>query len=358
MTFEILVINPGGTTTKIGWFQDAEKIFAETIEHDSETLKQYAKVRDQLSLRLKAIIETTSQHGVKLENLAAVVARAGLLPPLEAGAYEVNQAMINWSLEKSKLNHGSDLSGILAKTIAEKTGHGCKAYIYDGETLDQLTPLARYSGVASIPRTSLGHLLNMRAVGRRVADRLGKSFDELNMAVCHMGGGTSLCAIKKSRVIDTIPDDEGPCSVERSGKVPLKHIISLCYALPRSEVMRILRQDGGLKSYLGTNDGREIVRRIEAGGPEGLKAREVFEAMAYQVAKSIGEMVVALKGQVDAIVLTGGLAKSRLMTSMIEDKVSFFAPVLVEPGEYELEALAGGALRVLRGEESLHVFNY
>jgi butyrate kinase len=353
MPVEILVINPGGTSTKVGWFRDHEKIFAKTIEHDSEELKKYEHVRDQLNLRLSGILQAMEENQVRAEDLSAVVARAGLLPPLEAGAYEVNEAMIDWSLNKSKLNHGSDLSGVLAKTMAGKAGPRVGAYIYDGETLDQLGSLARYSGVKMIPRNSLGHLLNMRAVGRRVAERLGRRFDEVNFVACHMGGGTSLCAMEKSRLIDTMPDDEGPCSVERSGKVALKHIINLCYEKPRAEVMGILRRDGGLKSYLGTNDAREIGRRIEAGDQY---AKEVFEAMAYQVAKAVGEMAVALKGRVDGIILTGGLAHSKLMTDLIEQWVSFLAPIYLEPGEFELEALAGGIYHVLKGEEPVHTF--
>ncbi|MDR1920778.1 MAG: butyrate kinase [Candidatus Adiutrix sp.] len=353
MAVEILVINPGGTSTKVGWFRNNEKVFDKTVEHDSEELKKFDHVRDQLNLRLNGILQAMAENKVRVQDISAVSARSGLLPPLEAGAYEVNEAMIDWSLNKSRLNHGSDLSGILARTMAEKAGPNVKAYIYDGESLDQFGPLARYSGVKMIPRASLGHLLNMREMGRRVAERLGRRFDEVNFVACHMGGGTSLCAMEKSRVVDAIPDDEGPCSVERSGKVALKHIINLCYDKPRAEVMSLLRRDGGLKSYLGTNDGREIVRRIEAGDEY---AREVFESLAYQAAKAIGEMAVVLKGEVDGVILTGGLARSKLITGWIEERVSFLAPVYVEPGERELEALAGGIYRVLKGEESVNTF--
>ncbi|MCC8180238.1 MAG: butyrate kinase [Planctomycetes bacterium] len=349
----ILVINPGGTTTKIGCFRDKEKLFAKTVEHDSEELKTFAHIRDQLDLRLRGIVETMRENNIDPADIDAVVARAGLLPPLEAGAYEVNDEMIDWSLNVSNLGHGSDLSGILARTLAGQSRKNAKAYIYDGETLDQLRPLARFSGVKLIPRQSLGHLLNMRAVGRRVAEKLGKRFDQVNFICAHMGGGTSLCALEKGRIVDAMPDDEGPCSVERSGSVALKHIINLCYTHPRNEVMRILRRDGGLKSYLGTNDGKEIVKRIENGDEYAALA---LESLAYQVAKAAGDMAVALQGKVDGIILTGGLAHARIVTDWIEKWAGFLGPVYLEPGEYELEALAEGAYRVLNGEEPVHQF--
>lgn len=349
----ILVINPGGTTTKIGCFRDNEKLFAKTVEHDSEELKKFSHIRDQLQLRLQGVLDALRENNISVADLDAVVARAGLLPPLEAGAYEVNEAMIDWSLNVSNLGHGSDLSGILARTLAANSAKGAKAYIYDGETLDQFRDVARFSGVESIPRQSLGHLLNMRAVGRRVAEKLGHRFDGLNFVVAHMGGGTSLCALEKGRIVDAMPDDEGPCSVERSGSVALKHVINLCYSRPRSEVMRILRKDGGLKSYLGTNDGREIVGRIIKGDEY---AALVLDAFCYQVAKALGEMAVALRGAVDGVILTGGLAHAKLVADGIEKWAGFLGTFYLEPGEYELEALAEGALRVVRGEESAREF--
>lgn len=353
MSINVLAINPGGTSTKIGYFSDNQLVFKKTIEHDGEELKKFSRVNDQLEMRTQKIIDELEKRQIKLNTVSAVVGRGGVLPPLQAGAYAVNPTMVDYLLHKVKLEHAANLGGILAEKIARICDPGARAFIYDGETLDQLKPLARYSGVKLIKRESLGHILNGRAVARRVAEQLGSEYDKLNFVVAHMGGGTSLNAHEKGRVVDVIADDEGPCSVERSGSLALKHVIRLCYEKTKSDVHTLLRVNGGLKSYLGTNDGREIEKKIQAGD---MAAQEAYEALAYQVSKAIGDMAVALNGKVDGIILTGGLAHSAMITEWIRQRVSFIAPVYLVPGEFELEALAEGTWRVLTGRENVHEF--
>jgi butyrate kinase len=349
----ILAINPGGTSTKIGYFCDNQIVFKKNIEHDGEELRNFARVNDQIEMRTEKIIAELDSRQIRLNEVSAVVGRGGVLPPIQAGAYAVNSVMVDFLLHRVKLEHAANLGGVLADRIARMCSPDAKAFIYDGETLDQLSPLARFSGVSQIPRESLGHILNGRAVARRIAEQLGSSYDQLNLIVAHMGGGTSLNAHEKGRVTDVIADDEGPFSVERSGSLALKHVIRLCYENPKGAVHATLRVNGGLKSYLGTNDGRIIEEQIQKGDDY---AKQAYEALAYQVAKAVGGMTVALNGKVDGIILTGGLAHSTMMTEWIRQRVSFVAPVYVVPGEFELEALAEGTWRVLTGKEEVYEF--
>ena len=353
MTINILAINPGGTSTKIGYFSDNKLIFKTNIEHDASELKKYTRVNDQLEMRCQNVIDELKKHNISIGDISATVGRGGVLPPLKAGAYEVNAVMIDYLLHKVRLEHAANLGGVMAEKIAKMVNAETPSFIYDGETLDELNLLSRYSGIASISRESLGHILNGRAVARKVAKDIGSEYSKMNFIVAHMGGGTSLNAHYQGRVIDVIADDEGPMSVERSGSIALKHIIKLCYEKSKDELLKILRVNGGLKSYLGTNDGRIIETRISEGDKE---AQNAYKALAYQVAKGIGEMHIALHGKVDGIILTGGLAHSTMITDWIKDFVNFIAPVHVVPGEYELEALAEGTWRVLNKQEGINEF--
>jgi butyrate kinase len=353
MAINVLAINPGGTSTKIGYFSDNRPVFKVNIEHAEEELKKYAKVNDQLEMRCQKTLAELERRKTGLGGVSATVGRGGVLPPLKAGAYRVNAAMMDFLLHRVKLEHAANLGGVLADKIARLCAPETPAFIYDGETLDQLGWIARYSGTREIWRESLGHILNGRAVARIVARQFGKEYEEMNLVVAHMGGGVSLNAHEMGRVIEVMADDEGPMSVERAGSLALKHVIRLCYENPKEKVLSMLRQGGGLKSYLGTNNGRAIEERIRKGDADAQKA---YQALAYQVAKGIGDMAVALRGKVDAIALTGGLAHSKMITGWIEGWAGFIAPVRVVPGEYELEALAQGAWRVLTGVEGVHEF--
>lgn len=353
MSVQIIAINLGGTTTKVGYTVDNEFQFKETLEHSVAELSPFSSVFQQKKFRLKEILKLLDRKRINISNLSAVVTRAGVLPPIEAGGYEINETMVDYNTNYQAIEHVSNLGTSIANDLAKLAGENAKAYIYDGETLDQLTELARITGTKKIPKQSIGHLLNMRAVARVAAEKIEKKVEECHFVIAHMGGGTSVCGLANNRIVDVLADDEGPFSVERAGSVALKHVINLCYELPQNEVMRILRREGGLYSYLGTNDGRQVEGRIAQGDEH---ARLVYEALAYQVSKACGEMAVAVKGDLDGIILTGGLANSAMICSWIKKWAGFLAPIIQIPGEYELEALASGAYRVYTGEEMAKLF--
>lgn len=348
MGHKILVINPGSTSTKVALYESDKKIFSKTIDHSVEALAPYERVQDQFEMRKGVILEWLKENGVKIEELSAVVGRGGMVPRVESGAYLVNKTMVNRLKNNPVVEHASNLGALVAYEIAESIG--ISAYIYDSVRVDELKSIARISGMKEIPRTSTSHALNSRAMALKLAKKLGKSYSELNLIVAHLGGGISLSVHEKGRMVDIMSDDEGPFSPERSGRVPCKALIDCCYSgeFDQKTMHQKLRGKGGLKAYLNTADAREVEKMIGDGNQE---AAEIYEAMAYQVAKGIGEMATVVEGNVDAIIMTGGIAHSSMLTEWIRKRVAFIAPVEIMPGENEMEALALGTLRVLLGEE-------
>lgn len=348
--YRILVINPGSTSTKIGVFDNERSIFEKTIRHDTEEIKQYKSIIDQYEFRKQTILAALDEEGINISKLSAVCGRGGLLRPIEGGTYRVNEQMLTDLRKGYSGQHASNLGGILAHEIA--TALNIPAFIVDPVVVDELDPIARISGFSLIERKSIFHALNQKAVARRVAKQLGKTYEEVNLIVAHMGGGITVGAHKQGRVVDVNNglDGEGPFSPERAGTVPAGDLVSLCFSgeYYREEIMKKLVGQGGLVGYLGTNDAVKVEKMIEAGNE---KAKLVYSAMAYQVAKEIGAASAVLAGKVDAIVLTGGLAYGKGFVKEIADRVNWIAEVIVQPGENELQALAEGALRVLRGEE-------
>ncbi|NRG46498.1 butyrate kinase [Bacillus sp. CRN 9] len=352
----ILVINPGSTSTKIGVFDNDSSVFEKTLRHDTDVINKFENIIDQYEFRKNAILETLDAEGINISKLNAVCGRGGLLRPIEGGTYGVNEEM----LEDLKIGfagqHASNLGGIIAYEIA--TGLNIPSFIVDPVVVDELAPIARISGFPQIERTSIFHALNQKAVARRVAKDLGKKYEDLNLIVTHMGGGVSIGAHEKGKVIDVnnALHGEGPFSPERAGTVPAGELISLCYSgdYYREEVMKMLVGGGGLVGYLGTNDAVKVEQMV-ADGDE--KATLVYNAMAYQIAKEIGSASAVLKGKVDAIILTGGLAYGKDFVNDISSYINWIADVIVQPGENELQALAEGALRVLRGEEAERVYS-
>lgn len=348
--YRILVINPGSTSTKIGVFDNERSIFEKTIRHDTEEIKQYKSIIDQYEFRKQTILAALDEEGINISKLSAVCGRGGLLRPIEGGTYRVNEQMLADLRKGYSGQHASNLGGILAHEIA--TALNIPAFIVDPVVVDELDPIARISGFSLIERKSIFHALNQKAVARRVAKQLGKTYEEANLIVAHMGGGITVGAHKQGRVVDVNNglDGEGPFSPERAGTVPAGDLVSLCFSgeYYREEIMKKLVGQGGLVGYLGTNDAVKVEKMIEAGNE---KAKLVYSAMAYQVAKEIGAASAVLAGKVDAIVLTGGLAYGKGFVKEIADRVNWIAEVIVQPGENELQALAEGALRVLRGEE-------
>lgn len=348
--YRILVINPGSTSTKIGVFDGERSIFEKTIRHDANKINSFPSIIDQYEFRKQTILETLDEEGINISKLSAVCGRGGLLRPIEGGTYEVNDAMLEDLRIGYAGQHASNLGGILAYEIA--TGLNIPAYIVDPVVVDEMEPIAKISGVAGIERASIFHALNQKAVARKVAEKFNKKYEEMNLIVTHMGGGITVGVHKNGRVIDVNNGlhGDGPFSPERAGTVPAGALVEMCFSgeYYRDEIMKKLVGQGGLVGYLGTNDAVTVEKMIENGDE---KAKLVYDAMAYQIAKEIGSASAVLKGKVDAIVLTGGLAYGKEFVQEISSYVDWIADVVVFPGENELQALAEGALRVLRGEE-------
>lgn len=351
--FYILAINPGSTSTKIGVFEDGKELFAENIEHSKEELAKSFELKSDFEMRRAHILEVLERRGFNVKKLSAAVGRGGQLPPVKAGGYVVNDAMKRRIIFGPIIRHASNLGALLASAIAQIAG--VPAYIYDAVSSDEMKPVAKITGIPEISRQSFCHVLNSKAMARKAAESLGRRYDDMNFIVAHLGGGISISAHEHGRITDVITDDAGPFSPERSGSVPLLYIVDMCYSglYSKKELLAKLRGMGGLNALLGTHDCREIERRIAEGDE---KAKLVYEAQAYQIAKGIGELAPTLDEGADAVILTGGVAHSRMLTDMIKKRVSFIAPVMVLPRENELESLALGALRILRGEEEAHEY--
>lgn len=350
----ILTINPGSTSTKIAIFKNKEKVLEKKLEHDSVQLENFGKITDQYEYRMDLILNVLLEENIKLEEFRAVVGRGGMLRPMPAGTYNITDLMIEDLKLGIQGEHASNLGGLLAKGLGDKVN--ISSYIVDPVAVDEFDDIARISGMPEIPRKSLLHALNIRAVAYRLANKVNKDFNSLNLVVAHLGGGISVASIEKGRIIDVNNANEmGPFSPERAGEVPVGQLAKLCFSeeYTLSEMKKKLRGKAGLVGYLGTNNAKEVIERINSGDKE---AELVFNAMAYQVGKEIGKMATTLKGKVDYIVLTGGLAYSNMLTSYIKDMVEFISPVKVYPGEDELEALNEGALRVLEGKEESKVY--
>jgi butyrate kinase len=353
--YRILAINPGSTSTKIGVFTNEVPLFEQTIRHDSEILNSFENIIDQYEFRRATILETLDTQGINISKLNAVCGRGGLLRPIQGGTYAVNDAMLADLKIGFSGQHASNLGGILAYEIASALN--IPSYIVDPVVVDELDEIARISGFSLIKRKSIFHALNQKAVARRVASEIGKKYEELNFIIAHMGGGITVGVHKNGRVIDVNNglNGDGPFSPERAGTVPAGDLVNLCYSgeYYREEILKKLVGQGGLVGYLGTNDALKIEQMIKNGNEE---AKFVYSAMAYQVAKEIGAASAVIYGKVDAIVLTGGLAFGTEFVNEISERVNWIADVIVHPGENELQALAEGALRVLRGEEEGKVY--
>ncbi|AGE64058.1 MULTISPECIES: butyrate kinase [Bacillus] len=346
----ILTINPGSTSTKIGVFHNERSIFEKTLRHNIEELQRFDRIIDQYEFRKNHILETLHEQGINISKFDAVCARGGLLRPIEGGTYVVNDEMIEDLKSGYAGQHASNLGGIIAREIAD--GLNIPSYIVDPVVVDEMSVLAKVSGMPEIERKSIFHALNQKAVARKAAASLGKRYENMKMIITHMGGGITIGVHDRGRVVDVNNGlhGEGPFSPERAGTVPAGDLVDLCFSgeYTKEEIMKKLVGTGGLLGYLGTNDAVKVEQMIQGG--DG-KARFIYDAMAYQVAKEIGAASAALKGEVEAIVLTGGLAYGKSFVSAIRSYIDWISDVLVYPGENELQSLAQGALRVLQGEE-------
>ncbi len=350
MGYKQLIINPGSTSTKIGVYDDENPILVETLRHSAEEIGSYKGIYDQLNFREQVILKVLKERDIRINELSAVVGRGGLLKPIEGGTYTVNNVMISDLKEGIQGQHASNLGGIIANGIAE--GLKIPAFIVDPVVVDEMDDIARVSGMPEIDRVSIFHALNQKAIAKKYAKETGTNYDELNLIVVHLGGGISVGAHKLGKVVDVnnALDGEGPFSPERAGGLPVGDLVKLCFSgrYAQDEIKKKINGKGGIVAYLGTNDAKKAGERAEAGDEQ---AKLVLDAMAYQVAKEIGKCAAVLKGKVDAILLTGGIAYSKHVVNYIKERVEFISKVVVYPGEDELLALAEGGLRVLKGEE-------
>jgi butyrate kinase len=348
--YRILAINPGSTSTKVALFENDSLLLQETLRYDTHELAAFGHVPEQYPFRRDTVLQWLEKHGIGVTSLDAVVGRGGLFGPLESGTYVINQAMLQEMQAVGPREHASNLGVLMAEEIAGLAG--VPAFTVDPVTVDELEDVARFSGLAGIERHSIAHALNIKAVGRRAAADHCARYEDLNLVIAHLGGGVSVTAHRHGRMVDVSGAlDAGPFSPERSGSLPLLDVVELCFegGYSKKEIKKKLIGQGGLVSYLGTNSAIEVGRRIAAGDERAL---QVARAMAYQIAKEIGAMATVLEGEVDAIILTGGVAHWSELVAWICEKVGFIATVWTYPGEDEMLALAEGALRVLRGEET------
>ncbi|MGB2960686.1 MAG: butyrate kinase [Bacteroidota bacterium] len=341
----ILVINPGSTSTKLALYLDDQAEECEEVQHDPGTPQRSVQLWDQYRERLHRVREWAF---ATTRELSAVVGRGGLLRPVAGGTYRVNHRMLEDARANVQGEHASNLGCAMAHALAEE--YGCEAFVVDPVSVDELEPLARYSGHPVISRKSLSHALNIHAAARRAAAEMNLPFRKSSFIVVHLGGGISVAPVRGGRIIDiNDASSDGPFSPERTGGLPLQQFITLCFSGSHTEqeARSLVMGTGGLLAYLGTSAAPEIEKRIREGDD---KAREVYEAMAYQIAKEVGAMAAVLCGSIQAIVLTGGLAGSTMLTRWIRDRVEFIAPIRIYPGEDEMKALATGALGVLTGD--------
>jgi butyrate kinase len=348
----VLAINPGTTSTKIGVFTRQGEEFSQTIRHGDEEIERFKGQPMLARLEYRAdLIESALEFAgfaPKSKSTECVVGRGGLLPPMECGTYLVDDVMVE-ALRKAPLGeHASNLGAVLALRFARAAG--VDAYIVDPVTVDEWQTCARFTGSPLVERTSVGHALNTKAVARRFAREQRRAYADLRLIVVHMGSGITVSAHRGGRTIDSNSIEEGPFGPDRTGSLPVRALIRLCFSgrFSHAELDRQVFGDGGFFAYLGTRSLVEVERRIEAGDS---LASQVLDALIYQIAKEAGAMAAVLTGRVDAIILTGGMAHSELVVSRLSEQISWISPITVYPGEDELRALAEGAFRVLDGEE-------
>lgn len=347
----LLVLNLGSTSTKAAAFAGEKCLFSETVRHSVDDLKPFKSISEQHDFRKTAVLKLLRAHGLDPRDLTAIVSRGGLLKPIPAGVYEIGPDLVADARSGKYGQHACNLGCEIAFNLGRELG--IPALTVDPPTCDDMCDEARFTGIPQISRRSVWHALNQRAIARRLAADLGKAPTGLNAVIAHLGGGISVGAHARGRVIDVnnCLDGDGPFSPERAGSLPTADLIAMCFSgsYSRDEILKLICGKGGMVAYLGTIDGQDVESRIARGDT---KAQKTVEAMAYQVAKEIGAAACVLSGEVDAIALTGGLAHWSRLVTLISDRVRFIAPVRLYPGEDEIGALAAGALRALAGEEA------
>ena len=356
MSHKLLIINPGSTSTKIAVFQDKECVFKTNIKHSAEDIASFEHIADQYHFRKDVILNTLKEAGIEINDLSMVVGRGGLLKPLTSGIYEVNEAMKRDLVNSPVGEHACNLGGLIADDIAKSVG--VKAYIADPVIVDEMEDVARFSGHPAFPRMSVFHALNQKMIARQHATAVGKKYEDLNLIGIHLGGGISVAAHKKGRVVDVnnALNGDGPFTPERSGALPSGPLMNACFSgkYTKKEIDLMLKGQGGFVAYLGTNDAMEVENQVKAGNKEW---ELVYRAMAYQVAKEVGGLAAsAFCMDVDAIFVTGGMAYDKNFCKILEGHLGKIAPVCVYPGEDEMMALTLNGLMVLNGETVAKIY--
>ena len=351
----MLVINPGSTSTKIAVYDNKTEVLNQTIRHDSEQIDKFENVIDQYGLRVETIEKILATKNIDISKFDVIVGRGGMLKPIPGGVWGINKLMLEDLRKAERGEHASNLGAVIAQDIANKIG--VKAYIVDPVVVDELDDVARFSGIPEIERTSVFHALNQKASARKLADQLGKKYEDINLIITHMGGGVTVGAHKRGRVVDVTNGvyGEGPFSPERSGALPPEQVIKMCFSgkYTQAELIKKVHGKGGMAAYLGTADCRIVEEEARNGNK---KCQQVIDAMAYQIAKEIGSMAVVLDGNIDGIVLTGGLAFYTELMDKISAKIKFIGKVYVIPGENEMSALRDGVLMALEGRIPMHEY--
>lgn len=350
----ILAINPGSTSTKVTLFDGESEFKSYKIDHQKKDMDKYETIFDQYGYRLELIKHWLEDENISIKDIRAVVGRGGLLRPMPGGTYRVTEKMVEDLKVGIQGEHASNLGGLLAKGIADE--NGLQSFIVDPVAVDEMSDIARISGLNIIDRISLIHALNIKAVAHRRAEELGKNIEDLNFIVAHLGGGISIAAMDNGKVIDVNNAKEmGPFSPDRTGGLPMGDIMEMCFSgnYTLKDMKRKIQGEGGLYSYLETMDGREIEARIEENDEY---AKLIYDAMAYQIAKEIVSYATVLCGNINNVIITGGLSHSNYLISKIKSMISFLGEVIVYPGEDEMDALNKGALRVLEGKEKSKIY--
>ncbi len=350
---KLLVINPGSTSTKIAYYEGENEVWKENIKHAKEDLSKFANTFEQQDMRYALVLKAMDEHGTDAAKLDAVVSRGGPVAPMRSGAYKINDAMINRILTNPFDMHVSLIGAVIAKKFGDKFGYD--TYIYDAVSVDEMYPVCKLTGLPFVKRRVLGHALNMRAAAIKYCADNGMQYGKSTLIVAHLGGGITVSFHENGRIGDIVCDEDGPFAPERAGQIPTLPMLELCFGgeYSKAEIAALLKGKGGLVSWLGTNDTIEVEKMIADGNKE---AELVYSAMALNVARAIGRLSIMAPGSVQQIILTGGIAYSQMFTDMITEKVSWIAPVSILPGENEMDALAKGCLRVLRGTEEAHNF--
>ena len=351
MEFYIYAINPGSTSTKVALYRNEELVFKESFDHPHGEIEKCGSLPGEVPMRRALVLGALEKHGYSPRDLSCVMGRGGMLPSVMTGGYRVNQKMLDMILNEEIPGHASNLGAVLAYGVAQLAG--VDAYIYDAVSASEFPPVARITGMKEVRRKSFCHVLNSRAVAIKYAQSRGKIYDEINLIVAHLGGGITMSAHRRGGIVESLSDDNGPFAPERAGSVPLLDVIALCYSgeYTEKEMIKKVRGMGGLKDLLGTSDGRKIEKMVSDGDPY---ATLVMEAQAYQIAKGIALVSPALKGDCEVIILTGGLAYDASLVENVKEYIGWLAPLEIMPGEFEMEALALGGLRILRRQEKFN----